>query len=245
MLAKLFYQFYNRIFSSQTQRFIAFDLLRLRAYAKLIGKKDILPVQRKLHFGCGTRFTPGWLNVDVANSEHDIDLAGGRLPWKSKVFDVAVGQHVIEHLDLLNECIPLLQELQRVLKSGGELWLSSPDMEKLCHSYLKSKMTDLLWDRKQRFPEYSLGMIPSQYMLNDLFHQDYMTKSAYGFVPLDSCHGAHKNLYDFTLLEWALIQAKFVEVKRVDEDEFLERFHEFSPRGDDMQSIYVRAIAMA
>jgi hypothetical protein len=87
-------------------------------------------------------------------------------------------------------------------------------------------MLDLLADRKERFPHYSMEKIPPQYMINDLFYQS----------------GEHKNLYDFKLLEWALTETSFTNVKRVAEADLLSRFPEFLPRYDDLQSIYIQAI---
>jgi hypothetical protein len=51
----------------------------------------------------------------------------------------------------------------------------------------------------------------------------------------------HKNLFDFTLLYWALTESGFVEIQRVEEADLLARFPEFPPRHDELQSLYVRA----
>jgi predicted SAM-dependent methyltransferase len=242
-IVKMLYRSALLVFSTRTLRLMWFDLIRLKARNKNYGQKDIVPLQSKLHFGCGSQYIQGWLNVDLMNSDYDIDLACGRLPWKVGVFDAAIGQHVVEHLELVTEFIPLLRELHRVLKPGAEIWLSCPDIEKVCRSYLEHNMVNLLEDRKKRFPCYSLGEIPTQHMINDIFHQCSEQNALYGFKPLNWTLGEHKNLYDFTLLEWALTGTGFTEVKRVVESDFLSRFPEFPPRNDDLQSIYVRAMA--
>jgi len=214
-------------FSDETKSQIFVDVQRGRALLKRHRDCDVLPPHAKLHLGCGSRRVPGWLNVDIQRSDYDVDLAGGYLPWKSGVFDLVVSQHFVEHLELQAQLLPLFEELRRVLRQGGEIWLSCPDIEKICRSYLDHGMLDLLEDRRSRFPSYSLEDIPTCHLINDLFHQG----------------GEHKNLFDFELLEWALNKTGFSEVVHVNEEDLLQRFPEFPARKDDAQSIYVWAIA--
>ncbi len=223
----LFQRLAGLVFSPRTISVMRFDLVRLLTRIKRYGDKDITPIRNRLHIGCGWKFVRGWLNVDVRHSECDVDLASGKLPWPCDCFEAVVSQHVIEHLELMTECLPLMCELQRVLRPGGEIWLSCPDIEKICRSYLEFQMEDLLADRIERWPHYSMGDVPTSHMINDLFHQD----------------GEHKNLFDFALLAWMLERAGFREIKRVDETDLLARFPKFPPRHDDKQSIYVRAVA--
>ena len=215
-----------RIFAPRTVRLMQFDLLRLEARRKHGADRDIVPPHPRLHLGCGTRMVPGWHNVDVVGSEYDIDLGSGRLPWKSDSFDTVVSQHVIEHLELHDELLPLLAELRRVIAPGGALWLSCPDMDRACRSYIDHKGQDLIDDRKSR-PHGDLGMdgLPSQQFINGQFHQG----------------GEHKNLFDFELLAWALKRAGWESVEHVSESRLLESFPDFPKRGDDYHSLYVRA----
>ena len=217
----------RRFMSQRTWYVTKCGLLRTRARLLHNTRRGVQPASGKLHFGCGGRRVPGWLNVDVAGSEYDIDLACGRLPWRDGVFEVVVGQQVVEHLELTEELAPLLKELRRTARPGAEIWLSCPDMEVVCRSYFEHKGADLLEDRRSRFPEFSLGGVPAQHMINVHFHQD----------------GEHKNLFDFEILQWALEQAGFGDCRRVSEADFLERFPEFPPRNDDYSTLYVRAVA--
>ena len=122
--------------------------------------------------------------------------------------------------------MPLLRELRRVLRPDGELWLSCPDMESICRSYNQGKIKAMIADRQHRFPEFTLNGMPSSQMVNELFHQS----------------GQHKNLFDLPLLEWCLNEAGFSEVVRVAEADLIARFPEFPSRGDDEQTLYVRAV---
>lgn len=216
---------FKNILSKQTARAIQFDLLRLRARWKstFSTKKDH---PRKLHFGCGQRLMKGWLNVDLIHSDYDIDLSCGHLPFDSDYFEVAVSQHVVEHLEIQSELLPLLKELNRTLKSGGELWLSCPDMQKICEQYSLDRGADLLADRHSRFPDFTLEGLPVQHMINDLFHQN----------------GEHKNLFDFDLMKDVLTKAGFNSSSRSCESDFLQRFPEFPSRNDDFVSLYMVAV---
>lgn len=214
-------------FSEETKFLLYADLQRARAQLRRHSEIGILPPQAKLHLGCGSRRVSGWLNVDIVGSDYDVDLAGGYLPWKTGVFDQVVSQHFVEHLELRTQLLPLLEELHRVLRQNGEMWLSCPDIEKICRSYADYRMVDLLEDRRTRFPSYSLEDVPTCHLINDLFRQ----------------RGEHKNLFDFELLEWALNKAGFTHVTHVKEADLLRRFPEFPERRDDTQSIYVSAVA--
>ena len=211
--------------SPRTTRLLLFDLLRLRARV-LRGRRRVNPPSERLHLGSGARIVPGWLNVDIWGSQCDVDLAAGRLPWPDAVFTAVVSQHVIEHLELQTQLLPLFRELRRVVRPGGELWLSCPDMEKVCRSYVEDRAATLAADRRQRMPGQALPpSMPSQHFVNWLFQQG----------------GEHQNLFDLELLTWAPGESGFPSCARVAEAELLARFPEMPPRGDDLQSLYVCA----
>ena len=234
------------LFSHRTLYQMQFDLMRWQARRRRRGETAVVPAIPRLHLGCGRRQVSGWLNVDVADSEYDVDIAAGRLPWATDSFDEVVAQHVVEHLELMAELIPLLTELHRVMRPGGTIWLSCPDMEKVTRSYLEQGMANL-WADKQtrwpgsnaereglrrrgappRYPHHLLDEVPRVQMLNQFFHQ----------------WGEHKNLFDFDLLNWALTATGFSLTERVDEPTFLAAHPTFPPRQDDAQTLFVRATA--
>jgi predicted SAM-dependent methyltransferase len=225
-LLKALFRPARRIFGMRTLTLIWFDLIRLRARLRHPFRRRPAPASSRLHVGCGSRRVPGWLNVDVAGSEYDIDLGAGRLPWAPDSFDAIVSQHVIEHLELFSELLPLLREFRRVLEPGGSVWLSCPDMDKVCRAYVDGNLEEFLADRRSR-DDYSLQGAPASQLVNDLFHQ----------------YGEHKNLFDFTLLKWALEKAGFVSVRRVVEEDLRAAFPGFPERSDDFQTLYVTAAA--
>jgi predicted SAM-dependent methyltransferase len=91
---------------------------------------------RRLHWGCGDKPVPGWLNSDrrqtpgidvVADIRHGLPLADGSI-------DYAVAIHALQDLAWL-EIVPALKELRRVLRPGGVLRLGLPDMDRAIAAY--------------------------------------------------------------------------------------------------------------
>jgi len=216
---------FGKVFRERTLAMIYLDLLRLKARWRGRLKKK-RPLSPRLHLGCGRRLVEGWLNVDVRGSDFDVDLAAGRLPWKDESFESVVSQHVIDDLEIERELIPLLKEIKRVLKQGGELWLSTQDMTKICRSYVEDGGAKLIADRKTRIPDFDMKGYPDSQFMNELFYDS----------------GWNMNEFDLPLLDHVLHKAGFDQCRRVDERDFLERFPDFPPRRDDYPSLYVRVI---
>lgn len=216
----------RRMFSRRTRSALRLDYYRWRARVKnqwIRHKKT--PAFSRLHFGCGQRRIPGWINVDLVGSDLDIDLAAP-LPWTNAVFDAVVSQQVIEHMEIESELMPLFAELARVTRPGAEIWLSCPDMEKVCRAYFEDRGQQLLDDRRSRVPVGWVDDMPVSHMINVMFHQG----------------NEHKNLYDFELLKWLLERHGFTAVMRTDEASLRQRFPEFPARNDDFHALYVQAI---
>lgn len=212
------------VLSQRTRSALKFDYLRLRARLRNQRRRDLTPPHPRLHFGCGRRHIAGWTNIDVAGSPFDLDLAAP-LPWRGEVFETIVSQQVIEHLDLKTEVLPLFRELARTAKPGAEIWLSCPDLAKVCESYVDNGGAALKGDRESRWDVDWMDGMPASQIINVLFHQG----------------NEHKNLYDFDLLRWALVQTGFTNVERQTEPDFLARFPEFPERRDDFHALYVKA----
>jgi len=214
----------SEIFSKRTQRLINFDLLRFNARLK-IGKQIFEVKTNKLHLGCQNKKIDGWLNVDVIASDLDIDLAGGYLPFKDGVFKFIVCQQMIEHLEIEDELIPLLKEIKRVCSSGAEIWLSCPDISKICAGYLSDKGLELLKGKQRRY-KYKQDDMPVQQVINAHFYQN----------------GEHQNIFDFELLSWVLNKAGLNKIEKVSEKVFLEDFPEFPIADDEDHSLYVKVL---
>lgn len=90
-----------------------------------------------LHIGCGSFYMPGWINTDVlGNPSMDFPLdITNPLPFRDNFFDVIYGSEVIEHIDLA-QARQFLKEAQRVLKPGGVMRLTTPDLTETCKIFL-------------------------------------------------------------------------------------------------------------
>ena len=91
-----------------------------------------------LNFGCGTRFAPGWTNIDFHGDGihvRRVNLLAG-FPFPDNSFDVAYSSHVLEHFTPQQGAF-LIRESCRVLKAGGTLRTVVPDLEASCREYLR------------------------------------------------------------------------------------------------------------
>jgi len=105
-------------------------------------------MSRKLHIG-GREKRPDWeiLNITPGpNVDHVGDAVDlGR--FADCTFDAVYGSHVLEHFDYKDGLLAALKEWQRVLKPGGVLHLSVPDLDILAHLLLQRHKLDV----RQRF----------------------------------------------------------------------------------------------
>lgn len=104
---------------------------------------DLNKDKRILELGCGTGeytvkfcdfgirpyaldFSVNMLSLAENKSKQLYFIAGDihRLPFKSKVFDCVVGNAILHHLELK----PALKEIARVLKKGGRVAFTEPNM---------------------------------------------------------------------------------------------------------------------
>jgi predicted SAM-dependent methyltransferase len=97
----------------------------------------------KLHFGCGPRILPGWVNIDgwsFPGMDFTTDLRQ-RLPLNDESCRLIFTEHVIEHIDS-DFRLRVLREFLRVLRPGGTVRIVVPDCEKFADAYLRR---DVAW----------------------------------------------------------------------------------------------------
>jgi len=90
-----------------------------------------------LNLGCGHRYHPAWINMDMAASDPNVincDLSMG-IPLPENYCDVVYHAAVLEHLRI-PDSVKFIKECNRVLKPGGVLRVGVPDLEMLCRLYL-------------------------------------------------------------------------------------------------------------
>ncbi len=78
--------------------------------------------------GCGLKRFEGYLNIDLHNSDRDMDIR--KLDFGNDTADEIIAIHVFEHFYLL-EAGSVLKEWYRVLKKGGKLILELPCYDKV------------------------------------------------------------------------------------------------------------------
>jgi predicted SAM-dependent methyltransferase len=143
----------------------------------------------KLHFGCGGRILPGWLNVDGWDGEGVDAVFDLRqpLPLRDASCRMIFTEHVLEHID--QQFRPrVLRELCRVLEPGGTLRVSVPHSGKYAEAYVRG---DLDW-----FQKVAPGCATRAEGLNDVFVGHF-----------------HRFIDDFESLGRALREAGFSHVE--------------------------------
>jgi len=92
---------------------------------------------RLINLGCGTRYHPAWVNVDLHCTGPGVIPCDLRheLPFADGCFDAVYHSHLLEHFSKTTGAA-LLKECSRVLKLGGTIRIVVPDFEKLVRLYL-------------------------------------------------------------------------------------------------------------
>lgn len=111
-------------------------------WKKYVGENRLthIPKNNKLHIG-GKYRTEGWdvLNATSADYVDYIGNANDLSFFASETFEALYSSHVVEHLDYTGELLTTLKEWNRVLKPGGKIYISVPDLEILARLYLDKK----------------------------------------------------------------------------------------------------------
>jgi predicted SAM-dependent methyltransferase len=191
----------------------------------------------KLHVGCGVHLLKGWCNVLFEpNQEYGrlknvngIDFLNFNLlrpwPWPENSISFIAGSHFIEHLDL-NQCLQFNKAAFRVLKAGGIIRLSCPDLETYALNYIKKNSDFFNHEEIKKACAFKAA---------ETYSQIFAAK-AY------DCGGAHKWFHDFSSLENILKRAGFVRVRKVKrlegETPDLEKLE---PVQREIETLYVEA----
>lgn len=177
-----------------------------------------------LHLGCGTKYLPGFVNIDanpLQKTDVWLDVRCG-LPFATASVDSIYSTHMIEHL-YPDELDKLLRECARVLKAGSGMRIVVPSLSNAIIAF-QEKRNDWFYDA---FPRHfdSLGGRFSNFVF---------------------CDGQHRTAFDITYLDEVLRRAGFREVAESGEGQSLlygESVPAFEPGdvGDLPHSVYVEA----
>tara|TARA_R110000796_G_scaffold39057_1_gene97726 strand:+ start:594 stop:1157 length:564 start_codon:yes stop_codon:yes gene_type:complete len=101
----------------------------------------------KLHLGCGNRKIKGFINIDIQESP-SVDLIANimELPYEGNSIDTIYSCCMLEHFGRNNNMEffrntswkDVLKYWYKLLKPGGEVYISVPNFEAVCKEYLNS-----------------------------------------------------------------------------------------------------------
>ena len=115
--------------------------------------------KRYLNLGCGERFHPEWVNLDLHPSNPSVqawDLQAD-LPFPDASFDAVYHSHVLEHFSMAAG-LRLLGRCRRVLRPGGTLRVVVPDLERIVRLYMTSFEKCIAGDQ-QAATQYDWAML--------------------------------------------------------------------------------------
>lgn len=200
-----------------------------------------------VQFGCGGQLPREVLNTDLVGFT-DIRLestAPGRvfrvngapflhhdvtqpLPCEDGAFDWAYSEHLIEHIAQA-QALVWLKDVRRIVKPGGVLRLTTPDLERYAAAYV-ARDEAFFADHSRRIREFGLPAMPTRraFMVNQIFQ-----------------FWGHRWIYDFDELVHVLVQAGFaadaIRRRAFHESAIAELGALDSPVRED-ETIYVEAV---
>lgn len=153
----------------------------------------------KLHLGCGERYLPGFIHIDINKFDHiDYFLTSDNLSiFEDDSVDEIYASHLLEYYDRF-ESPKVLNEWKRVLKKDGTLRLAVPNFSKLIEVY---KTTNNILD--------VIGPIIGRWQLN---HSEYIY---------------HKQIFDFESLKSQLVSVGFKDIDYWDWKKFIVDFPQY------------------
>jgi predicted SAM-dependent methyltransferase len=156
----------------------------------------------RLHIGCGGRHVAGWLNVDKFAGNADTYLnATTVFPFADNSFDKIFTEHTIEHLPI--EKIRLfLSEIFRVLKPGGVLRVTCPDLELYARNYVAGDQA--FFDKVLEGVEWKRRKDPEAMWVVRTRGGAFMSNAVRNFHK-------HRWMYDYDTLSSCLKEVGFTE----------------------------------
>lgn len=157
--------------------------------------------QPRLHIGAGPLRLPGWLNSDLIAGDIQLD-AGRRLPLPSDSFQFAFAEHLVEHLAPAR-AERMLTELHRVLRPGGVLRLTTPELKLVIAIYDDANPVV----SREQYARYLSGVTGKRYDHPSQILNDYLRL------------WGHRHIYDEGELTALLRKAGFSTVVRYEPGE--------------------------
>ena len=191
-----------------------------------------------LHVGCGDILLKGWLNIRYERREEYGTIKKGndalylnynllkRWPFEEDSIQYIAGSHFIEHLDL-NQGMEFLKESFRVLKKGGVIRLSCPDLNIYARNYVENnrKFFENKWIKE--WCAFKKAVTPGEIFIAKAYDSG----------------GSHKWFYDFDSLKHVLEAAGFQKVTK--EGRLTGKvpdLDKIEPAARELETLYVEAL---
>lgn len=192
----------------------------------------------RLHVGCGDILLAGWLNIRFDRREEygRTRIEKGALllnynllkpwPFADEVIQYIAGSHFIEHLDL-NQGMAFVQECYRVLRKGGRLRLSCPDLEIYTRNYVKRNEDFFNHELIREWCCFKKAVTPGEIFIAKAYDSG----------------GSHKWFYDLESLKHVLATAGFKQIRRVNRLEGkVPDLEKIEPPRRELETLYVEAL---
>jgi predicted SAM-dependent methyltransferase len=157
--------------------------------AELRGRHDL-----RINVGSSGAHLDGWINADLLRDPDGLCLrmdATERWPFEDGAAEAVNSEHVIEHIE--RERAPaFLAEAYRVLRPGGVIRTSTPDLRGIAEAYLAGDPATLDAHRAHGYDARNHADLVNNYLQV----------------------GDHRHLYDYETLSLLLRDAGFVEIER-------------------------------
>lgn len=189
---KIFFSFFPYILTFKRKRTKGY-LYRSRLIREYLSSNKVA----KLQLGAAENAIDGWLNTSLKPRSPKIVFLDVTepFPFDQGVFDYILAEHLIEHL-AYNDAKFMFTECFRVLKPGGRIRLSTPDLAMLAGLISREDKTGERYVKwiALKFP----GDVPvnsATVVVNNLFY-----------------NWGHRFLYDFQTLRASLEEVGFTDV---------------------------------
>ena len=181
------------------------------------------PVVR-IELGSGPHGLPGFFHIDAVKTGNvDLQADIRKLDFfKTNSIVEIYSAHTVEHISY-TEVVQVLQEWNRVLKSGGKITIKMPDLDFACHAHVEgihsteeimllifgcfpdSPGDEAGWEKVSGNPNWQRNTIKD----GEVFHPGKYTE-----------WDAHKALYTFNTFKIRMEKAGFKNVQRVVENDW-------------------------
>lgn len=197
-LKKIYRAIKYGIFTTREKEFINFHKKRQQA---LIGSYLTKHTVRKLQIGAQSNSIDGWLNVDIHPKSETVAYmdATEPFPFSDNSLDYIFSEHMIEHISFEDGHF-MLKECFRVLKKGGKIRISTPDLAFLFGLYSKEKT-----DTQIRYINFSV----ERYLKNRVPAMDTIVINNF------MRDWGHEFVHDEKSLRHLLSTVGFVNIKRM------------------------------